>query len=36
MPSDMLWAPMFVGSKYVMETRGSEQYISKIIELKEL
>jgi hypothetical protein len=34
MPSDMLWAPRFMGSKYVMKTRGSEEYIFEITELK--
>jgi hypothetical protein len=32
MPSDMLWAPKFAGFEYVMRTKGSEKYISKIIE----
>jgi hypothetical protein len=35
MPSAMLWAPRFMGSTYVMRTRGSEEYIFEIIELKE-
>jgi hypothetical protein len=33
MLSDMLWAPRFTSSKYVMKTRGSEEYIYEIIEL---
>jgi hypothetical protein len=35
MSSDMFWAPRSMGSKYVMRTRGSEEYISKIIQLEE-
>jgi hypothetical protein len=31
MPSDMIWAPRFTGSKYVMRTRESEEYIFEII-----
>jgi hypothetical protein len=34
-PSDMLWAPRFTSLKYVTRTRGSEEYISEIIESKE-
>ncbi len=33
MLSDMLWAPRFTSFKYVMKTRGSEEYIYEIIEL---
>jgi hypothetical protein len=35
MPSDMLWAPRFTSSEYVMRTKGVEEYISKMIESKE-
>jgi hypothetical protein len=35
MPNDMFWAPRFMGSEYVMKTRGSEEYTSKIIESKD-
>jgi hypothetical protein len=35
MPIDMLWAPRFMGSEYVMRTKGSEEYISEIIELEK-
>ncbi len=35
MPSDMLWAPRFTGSEYVMRTKGGEEYIYKMIESKE-
>jgi hypothetical protein len=35
MPNDMLWAPRFTGSKYIMKTRGSKEYMSKIIESEE-
>jgi hypothetical protein len=31
----MLWAPRFMGSKYIMKTRGSKEHMSKIIELEE-
>jgi hypothetical protein len=36
MPSDMLWAPRFMGSKYIMKTKGSKEYMSMIIKPKEL
>jgi len=35
MRSEMLWAPRFMGSKYIMKTRGSKEHMSKIIELEE-
>ncbi len=33
MPSDMLWVPRFMG--FIMKTRGSKEYMSKIIESEE-
>ncbi len=36
MPSDMLRAPRSMGSKYVMRKKGSEKYISKIIESEKI
>jgi hypothetical protein len=32
MPSDMLWAPRFMGFKYVTRKIGNEEYIYEIIE----
>jgi hypothetical protein len=32
MPNDMLWAPRFMGSKYVMRTKENEEYIEKKLE----
>jgi hypothetical protein len=34
MLSDMLWAPRFMDSKYVMRARGDEEYIFEIIKSK--
>jgi hypothetical protein len=36
MLNDMLWAPRFTGSEYVMKTRGNEEYTSKIIKSKKI
>jgi hypothetical protein len=35
MPSDMIWTPRSMGFEYVMNTRGNEEYISKLIESNE-
>jgi hypothetical protein len=35
MSGEMFWAPRFMGSKYIMKTRGSKEYMSKTIELEE-
>jgi hypothetical protein len=35
MPSDMLWAPRFRGSKHVLRTKGNEEYMFEIFELEE-
>ncbi len=35
MPSDMFQAPRFTNSKYVMRTKGSEEYIFELIESEE-